>query len=204
MEGLCTGNDAPLVVREGGCPGRGVFANKHIDKGQWLCEYRSIVYPYTELDKHTHEYNLNREGSYIITSKHTVGGTTRLCWDATRRMRQYGRYLNHARKPNAALTSPEFVRGKWRIGFTAIRDIELEHEVVWDYGVGKEVEWHDSVLVDGVVVKPKGRAVTNQEVRLQYILRSLFYYSCIPQVVIDSEESDGEGPSGLLPPEVNF
>lgn len=41
MEGLTTGNDAPLEVRVGGITGRGVFATTKIPKGSWLCEYKT-------------------------------------------------------------------------------------------------------------------------------------------------------------------
>ena len=46
MQGLTTGQDAPLEVREGGICGRGVFATGEINKGSWLCEYRTTcVFP---------------------------------------------------------------------------------------------------------------------------------------------------------------
>ena len=172
IEGLSTGKDAPLAVREGGCAGRGVFATSFIRKGQWLCEYKGLVYPCSQLEKHIKEYNTNGEGSYIVTSEHPVGEGTRLCWDATRYMHQYGRYLNHARQPNASLTPPTYVRGKWRIGFLAAADIDEGCEVVWDYGVGKEVEWGRCRMMDGVVVSgtdeagPSRAVATEEEVRL--------------------------------------
>ena len=93
----------------------------------------------------------NSEGSYIVTSSHPVGGEKILCWDATRIYHQFGRYRNHAQHPNAKLTSPLWVRGKWRIGFVATKDITEGDEVVWDYGVcGKG--WEGCRLLDGVVV----------------------------------------------------
>ena len=83
VEGLTTGKDAPLEVREGGIAGRGVFSIAPIQKGQWLCEYKGLVYPLSELDKHCAKYGKN-EGVYIVRSSHPVGRGTRLCWDATR------------------------------------------------------------------------------------------------------------------------
>ena len=35
--------------------------------------------------------------------------------------------------PNAALSQPFYVRGKWKIGFVALRDISEGHKVVSDY-----------------------------------------------------------------------
>ena len=170
-ESLSTGKDAPLEVRDGGCAGRGLFATARILKGQWLCEYKGQVYPLGEKQKHIEEYEKNGEGSYIVSSKHPVGGGTRLCWDATRYVHQYGRYINHALQPNAALTHPCHITGKWRIGFLAIMDVEEGHEIVWDYGVGKEVGWGRSRLVDGVVFSSlddagPSQASGEEEVRL--------------------------------------
>ena len=58
--------------------------------------------------------------------------------------------MNHAQHVNAEVTRPVFARGKWRIGFMAVRDIDFGDEVVWDYGVRGEV-WSGCRLVQGVV-----------------------------------------------------
>lgn len=146
---MITGRDAPLEVREEGAAGRGVFATGPIHMGDWLCEYKGLTYPLKEKYRYITEYDRNNEGVYIVTSSHPVGGKTRLCWDATRYYNQVGRYINHATNPNAGLTSPVFVRAKWRVGFLAGADIKEGNEVVWDYGVRGEVEWGKSKLVDG-------------------------------------------------------
>lgn len=154
IHGLNTGQDAPLEVRPGGIAERGIFVTEFISKGQWLCEYKGIVYPHSKMQQHIDEYNKNEEGCYIITSKHPVGYLTKLCWNATRHFHQIGRYINHAQNPNALLTQPLHVRGKWRVGFLAARDINVGDEVVWDYRVRGEV-WSKCRLVDGVVVGDK-------------------------------------------------
>jgi len=100
------------------------------------------------------EYEKNNEGSYIVESSYAVPGIGRMCWDATRYYHQLGRYINHAQKPNAAITPPHWARGKWRIGFVAVREIKEGDEVVWDYGIRGE-EWSGCRLVDGVVMKGK-------------------------------------------------
>ena len=67
LQGLTTGHDAPLEVREGGIAGRGVFATGAIPKRSWVCEYKAgAVYPPSEKDQHTTEYDLNGKGSYVI------------------------------------------------------------------------------------------------------------------------------------------
>ena len=45
IEGLSSGKDAPLEVREEGIAGRGVFATDFIKKGAWLCEYKTTCIP---------------------------------------------------------------------------------------------------------------------------------------------------------------
>ena len=141
-----------MEVREGGIASRGVFATAHITKGQWLSEYKGIVYPRAEMKTHVEEYQKNGEGSYIITSQHPVGGGTRLCWDASRTFNQLGRYINHTINPNAILSPPKYVRSKWRVGFLAAKDIDEGDEVVWDYGVHNEMEWGMCKMVEGLVV----------------------------------------------------
>lgn len=116
LKGLSTGKDALLEVREGGVAGRGVFALGSITKGQWLCEYKGLVYPHGERDEHRKEYIKNNEGIYIISSVHPLGGGTRLCWDATRCFDQIGRYMNHAQQANAKLISPSMFGGSGGLG----------------------------------------------------------------------------------------
>ena len=151
LESLTTGLDAPLEVRVGGVAGRGVFATGAIAKGTWLCEYKAaLTYPPSEKPNHLEEYDLNNEGSYVVETSYAIPGVGKLCWDATRRYHQIGRYLNHAQRPNTELTAPVFARGKWRIGYMAVRDIEVGDEVVWDYQVRGEV-WSGCRLVGGTV-----------------------------------------------------
>ena len=153
ISGLSTGHDAPLIVREGGIAGRGVFAEAAISKGSWLCEYKATkIYPPSEKPTYEEMYALNNEGCYIVESAYAVPNVGKLCWDATRCYNQIGRYMNHAQHSNAEMTQPVYVRGKWRIGFTAIRDIEAGDEVVWDYKIRDE-EWTACRLVGGVVRK---------------------------------------------------
>ena len=65
IEGLATGKDAPLQVREGGVAGRGLFAVEAIPKNSWLCEYKTCqVYTDKREKKKADEvYDLIGEGS---------------------------------------------------------------------------------------------------------------------------------------------
>ena len=135
-----------------------MFAKGKISKGQWLCEYKTHrIYDWKERTLYEEEYKTNDEGCYIVDSKYNLPGVGHLCFDATRCYQQIGRYLNHAKSPNATLTQPIHVCGKWRIGFLAIRDINIGDEVVWDYGVEGDI-W-SSCRLEGGVVKPSKRMV---------------------------------------------
>ena len=138
IEGLTSGRDAPLEMALGGIAGRGLFATGPISKDQWLCEYKGIVYPRRQMQSHIDEYKRNGEESYIIASKHPVGGETRLCWDATQYFHQLGRYINHGKNFNATTTAPHFARGKWRICFVVVRDIKVGEGLwgAWGGGAG--------------------------------------------------------------------
>ena len=77
-----------------------MFATEHIPKGSWLCEYKTTrVFKRSELEHVKKEYELNNEGSYIVESAYPVGKEGHLCFDATRKYHQFGRYFNHARCP---------------------------------------------------------------------------------------------------------
>ena len=60
----------------------------------------------------------------------------RLCFDATRRFSDLGRLINHSPKGfNAKPGRPIHLRGKWRVGLVAVRDITIGDEITDDYGV---------------------------------------------------------------------
>ena len=65
MEGLLNHRTPALCVKEG--KGRGVLATAPIEKGSYICEYKSSqVYPLSERAKFEREYAINGEGCMII------------------------------------------------------------------------------------------------------------------------------------------
>ena len=113
--------------------GRGVVGAEHIKEGSYVLEYKAEVYPRKERAAREREYSANGEGCYILDTLTRDGW---VCLDATRRLSSAGRLLNHAPKSVATLTpfKPLFVRGKWRVGFVATRDLSPGEELTWDYG----------------------------------------------------------------------
>ena len=140
MRGL-TGQTKPSrlqVVHLGPPKGRGVIARDPIQKGQYVCEYRTyMVYPlHSPLRRELEtEYERNGEGSYVLETAHPVKDIGRLCFDAIRRYRDVGRLINHSPRPNLKLGRPHYLREKWRIGLLALYDIPRGQELTYDYGV---------------------------------------------------------------------
>ena len=137
IEGLAYGTEDGLEVKESEGKGRGVFATRAFQKGEYICEYRTCrVYSPKKKAKYIREYSKNKEGSYLLESAYGK----RLIFDATRKFSQYGRFINHAVRKNANVQyfKPLFIRGKWRVGFYAARNISLGEELSYDYGVRGE------------------------------------------------------------------
>ena len=123
-------------MKEAGRKGRGVFATEDIKKGTYLCEYRTTrVYHPKQRAKYEWEYEKNGEGSYLLETQFGK----KLIFDATRCYDQVGRYINHASlKTNCNYWRPLYVRGKYRVGFVATRNICKGEELLYDYGVRNE------------------------------------------------------------------
>ena len=112
--------------------GRGVVASQKIPCGAFVTEYKTKeVYSRNQMADRISEYELNGEGCYLLEVQTPKGW---FCLDATRRMGSVGRLMNHSVKPNLRPFRPLHIRGKWRVGFLAVRDIKAGEELTWDYG----------------------------------------------------------------------
>ena len=132
------------VVNFGRNKGRGVVALEPISKGTYVCEYRTYrVYPVgsPEAAELAKEYELNGEGSFVLETAYPVPQLgVCMCFDATRRYKDVGRLINHSSVGcNLKPAMPVYVRGKWRVGMIAVRDIFVGQELTYDYGVRTEV-----------------------------------------------------------------
>ena len=97
LKGLLHRKTASLSVYESGEErGRGVITEEPLLRHEYVCEYctHAIHFDDDSLEKSTSEYDINGEGSYILS---TYCNGQMLHFDATRRYQQYGRYINHAR-----------------------------------------------------------------------------------------------------------
>ena len=93
----------------------------------------NISHPRSMRDEKEEEYTMNEEPCMILEVETPKGW---FCLDATRRFNTLGRLLNHAppRKATAKPTKPLFIKGKWRVGVVAARDLQMGEELTWDYG----------------------------------------------------------------------
>ena len=154
-EGLAGKSKRPLVqvVSTGGSTGRGVVARGAIAKSSYVCEYKtSAVYYAKEKSKYENVHEMNSAGSYVVETYYPVLKVERLCFDVTERFHHPGRYV--ARGGNIRLSCSIFIRGKWRIGFLAIRHINVGEELAYDYlDRDKEQQWlQEGRLVNSRVV----------------------------------------------------
>ena len=146
-----------LQVKDmGSSKGRGVVTASPIEKGQFICEYKTsrvYVAESEEAREMADIYELNQEGSYVFTTASVVPGVNKkLCFDATRRYHHPGRFINHASKGcNVKPCGPVHIRSKWRMGFVALRSIPPGEELCYDYGVRGETWMARSKLVGSKV-----------------------------------------------------
>ena len=118
--------------------GRGVFSLCDIPKGTFICEYKTTgVYSKKEHQRREMEYYFNEE--IVATVEAKVDGRV-MFFDGTRRLNQFGSLINHSTRPNCKPFPPVFVRGKYRIGFLALKNICKDQELTWDYNY-RDPKW---------------------------------------------------------------
>lgn len=132
--GLETNHPRKLKFIDTEDKGRGVAADEDIAKGEFVVEYKySASYPPNEKPDRDKEYEINDEGSYVLEVQLPPPNGW-MCLDATRNVNSWGRYINHSPSPNLKKFAPVYVKGKWRVAFTALDDIKKGEELLYDYG----------------------------------------------------------------------
>ena len=136
------------LTDDDGTRGRGVIAEEDIKAGEFVVEYKyNECYKAREKKSREKEYVTNTEGCYILEVQ-LPDGKGWLCLDATRNMSCWGRYINHSATPNLKMWKPLLMRGKWRVGFLAMRDIQKGEELTYNYGKQKNPpDWMNKNLL---------------------------------------------------------
>jgi len=112
--------------------GRGIEAQKHFKKGDFIVEYAGDLMDLSEAKQRENEYAANAAmGCYMYYFKHS---DKQYCIDATAESGRLGRLLNHSmRNPNCQ-TKVVMVRDTPRLILIAKTDIEPGTELLYDYG----------------------------------------------------------------------
>ncbi len=102
---------------------KGVFANKHFDKGKKIIEFKGKLFTYKKLP-----YPYNKvEDHYVQISKNLYMGPSKGLDD----------FINHSCNPNSGLK----ISGKKAV-LIAIKDIKSGEEICWDYSTTmNEDDW---------------------------------------------------------------
>lgn len=109
----------------------GVFAREKIAKSSFICEYAGDLIDRKEAEKRDVIYDLRGKGSYMF---YFNWSNKCYCIDATEPTRRIGRLVNHSRKKPNAKMEIYIHRNKPYIILTAIKDIEKNEEILYDYG----------------------------------------------------------------------
>ena len=132
--GLQNNKSKDLELIETNERGEGVITNEDIEKGEFVVEYKyNEAYSQKQWKARQDEYAMNNEGCYVLEAQLPMDKGW-ICLDATRNTNSWGRYINHSATPNLKPHNPVMVRGKWRVGFVALRDIQKGEELFYDYG----------------------------------------------------------------------
>ena len=116
--------------------GRSVFAREKLQKGDFICTYEGELCTYKELHKKTQEYMLSGAGSYILEFKFQEKW-----WgvDATKDNCSIGHLINHSTKRQNIKPVLKVKEGKPVINFIALRDIDENEELLYDYSDNSKV-----------------------------------------------------------------
>ena len=121
VQGLLNPPPKQLEIKVAGEKGRGLFATSNIRRNSFICEYKvprsRPPFPRNQRPAVEQEYKENGEGCYILEAQDSEGRWW--CFDATRRVNQFGRYMNIApgNMANATPVPPVVVEGRlhWQL-----------------------------------------------------------------------------------------
>jgi histone-lysine N-methyltransferase SETMAR len=115
--------------------GFGVFCNKSISIGEFVCEYAGEIIGEQEAESRSREDQKAKRDNYIywIREKYGEENVTQTIVDPTA-LGNIGRYLNHSCDPNLLACPVRVDCLVPRIALFATKDIEAGSELTFDYG----------------------------------------------------------------------
>jgi len=126
--------EAPLkIVHISETIGNGVVAQCKILQGSFVCEYHGELISNSEAKRREQEYAKAQKGCYMYYFNYK---SRTMCIDATDESKSqgHGRLINHNRRDANLVPKRVVVDGKPHIIYIALRDIEENEELTFDYG----------------------------------------------------------------------
>lgn len=127
-----------LEVRHTVNKGRGVFATRRFERGEFVCEYAGEMIEYPVARHREQLYasakpvnSITADSCYMYFFEHK---SKRFCIDATEETDRLGRLINHSKsKPNCSTKIVE-IQHRPHLVLIASRDIQIGEEITYDYG----------------------------------------------------------------------
>lgn len=117
--------------------GRGVFATRKFDRGDFVCEYAGEIISYKAAKKREELYAADSSiGCYMYFFEHK---SKQYCIDATAETDRLGRLFNHSKLGGNCHTKLFEMNQKPYLILVASRDIEIGEELTYDYGERNKV-----------------------------------------------------------------
>ena len=112
--------------------GRGIFASKYFNKGDFVCEYAGEMISYQLAKKREEMYAQDTSiGCYMYFFEYK---SKIYCIDATAETERLGRLLNHSKTDGNCRTQLFEINSKPHLILVAARDIKPGEEMLYDYG----------------------------------------------------------------------
>ena len=120
-----------LEVRAIEGKGRGVFATRHFQRSDFVCEYSGELIGPNEAKKREKKYSEDSSiGCYMY---YLQCNNNKYCIDATAEDGTLGRLLNHSRSGNCK-TKVHVIKDKPHLIFVTTREVKTGEELTYDYG----------------------------------------------------------------------
>ncbi|CAF1626222.1 unnamed protein product [Rotaria magnacalcarata] len=112
--------------------GRGVYATRKFFRNDYIVEYAGELLTQHEARQRESLYGRNHNiGCYMYYFR---WGERVFCVDATEETNRLGRLINHSRKNSNCQPKVFVVKDQPRLILVALRDIEIDEELYYDYG----------------------------------------------------------------------